>query len=203
ADEAALEDRGHLEHRIAAATAFGSFIPRLSASGEDEAELVDLVAGTAGEPLGVRFLASEYVTGSLHQGRIDTLGLDEDGVPVIIEFKRRRDAGVITQAASYLVWLLAHRHEFEALVRRRLGADAAEAVDWRRPRVICVAGEFSRRDRAAVSLYPRDYRVDPVRYRVFGSDLLTLQLVGTVPGFFSAGVSPVSAGPEAEATSCR
>ncbi|MFD8786477.1 hypothetical protein [Kitasatospora sp. NPDC059599] len=107
-----------------------------------ERELHRRVEGALEPMLGVRFLASEYSTGPWHQGRIDTLGLGEDGVPVVIE--RGRDAGVIAQAGSYLVWLLAHRHEFEALVRRRLGADVAEAVDWRRPRVICVAGEFSR-----------------------------------------------------------
>ncbi len=125
-----------------------------------ERELQRRVEGALEPMLGVRFLASEYSTGPWHQGRIDTLGLDEDGVPVVIEFKRGRGAGVIAQAGSYLVWLLAYRHEFEALVRRQLDADAAEAVDWRRPRVICVAGEFSRHDRAAASLYQRDYRVD-------------------------------------------
>lgn len=35
--------------------------------------------------LGVRFLASEYGTGNKHRGRIDSLGLDENGCPVIIE----------------------------------------------------------------------------------------------------------------------
>src|SRR5262245_55690499 len=35
--------------------------------------------------LGVRFLASEYSTGKVHGGRIDTLGIDENGSPVIIE----------------------------------------------------------------------------------------------------------------------
>ncbi|MER7702419.1 DUF5655 domain-containing protein [Kitasatospora sp. NPDC097605] len=142
--------------------------------------------------LGVRLLASEYPTGPWHQGRIDTLGLDENDTPVVIEFKRGRDAGVITQATSYLVWLTAHRHEFEALVCRQLGSEAAEAVDWRRPRVICVAGEFSRHDRAAASLHQRDRRVDLVRYRLFGPDLLTLQLVETVPGFAGSAQSAPS-----------
>ena len=34
---------------------------------------------------GVRFLATEYSTGKTHGGRIDTLGIDENGCPVIIE----------------------------------------------------------------------------------------------------------------------
>ncbi|CAM5580383.1 hypothetical protein STENM36S_08546 [Streptomyces tendae] len=33
------------------------------------------------EPLGVRFLASEYGTGPVHGGRIDSLGLDENVSP--------------------------------------------------------------------------------------------------------------------------
>src|SRR6478735_8770835 len=47
--------------------------------------------------LGIRFLASEYSTGPVHGGRIDTLGLDENGSPVIVEYKRGTDAGVINQ----------------------------------------------------------------------------------------------------------
>lgn len=39
------------------------------------------------EPLlGIRFLATEHSTGPVHAGRIDTLGLDEDDCPVILEF---------------------------------------------------------------------------------------------------------------------
>lgn len=37
--------------------------------------------------LGIRVVATEFSTGEKHGGRIDTLGLDEAGNPVIIEFK--------------------------------------------------------------------------------------------------------------------
>lgn len=36
---------------------------------------------------GIRFLASEYSTGNKHRGRIDSLGIDENNCPVIIEYK--------------------------------------------------------------------------------------------------------------------
>jgi len=42
--------------------------------------------------LGIRFLASEYVT--THGGRMDTLGIDENGYPVIIEYSSVRYDGV-------------------------------------------------------------------------------------------------------------
>jgi RecB family endonuclease NucS len=40
--------------------------------------------------LGVRFLASEYVIDCADGGRIDSLGLDENGAPVVVEFTDRR-----------------------------------------------------------------------------------------------------------------
>ena len=57
--------------------------------------------------LGVRFLASEFTT--THGGRIDTLGLDENGCPVILEYKRSMNENVINQGLFYLDWLMDHR----------------------------------------------------------------------------------------------
>lgn len=58
------------------------------------------------EPLlGIRFLATEHSTGPVHGGRIDTLGLDEDDCPVILEFKRAVNENVINQGLYYLDWL--------------------------------------------------------------------------------------------------
>lgn len=61
--------------------------PRLA---EVEADVQRLVEANMEALLGVRFLASEYGTGPVHGGRIDSLGLDENGSPVIVEFTDRR-----------------------------------------------------------------------------------------------------------------
>lgn len=58
---------------------------------------------------GVRFLASEYTTGKVHRGRIDSLGLDENGSPVIFEYKRTTNENVINQGLFYLDWLMDHK----------------------------------------------------------------------------------------------
>ncbi len=71
--------------------------------------------------LGVRFLGSEYLTGKAHGGRVDTLGIDENGCPVIIEYKRATNKNVINQGLFYLDWLMDHRGEFELLVLKKLG----------------------------------------------------------------------------------
>ncbi len=61
--------------------------------------------------LGVRMLASEHFTGKAHGGRIDTLRIDENNSPVIIEYKRSLNENVINQGLFYLDWLLDHRAE--------------------------------------------------------------------------------------------
>ena len=50
---------------------------------------------------GIDFLASEHSTGQRHKRRIDTLGIDADGCPVVIEYKRHRDQNIINQGLDY------------------------------------------------------------------------------------------------------
>lgn len=123
--------------------------------------------------LGVRFLASEFNT--THGGRIDTLGLDENGCPVILEYKRSINENVINQGLFYLDWLMDHRKDFQWLVLEKLGKKEAEAVDWSAPRLICIAGDFNRYDDHAVKQIQRN--IELIRYRRFGDDLLMLDLV--------------------------
>ncbi|MEU6608354.1 DUF5655 domain-containing protein [Streptomyces shenzhenensis] len=147
---------------------------------EVEADVQGLVEAHMEALLGVRFLVSEYGTGPVHGGRIDSLGLDENGSPVIVEYKRGVDAGVINQGLYYLSWLMDHRAEFEHLVRDRLGASASSQVLWSGPRLICIAGDFTCYDVHAVREHRRS--IDLVRYRFFGSDLFGLEAVASVSG---------------------
>lgn len=123
---------------------------------------------------GVRFLASEHSTGKKHGGRIDSLGLDENGSPVIFEYKRSVNENVINQGLFYLDWLLGHRAEFELLVMKKLGAAAAEQIDWTAPRLMCVASDFTRYDEHAIAQINRS--IELVRYRDYAGEFLTLDL---------------------------
>lgn len=123
--------------------------------------------------LGVRFLASELPTSN--GGRMDSLGIDENGSPVIIEYKRASNENVINQGLFYLDWLMDHRRDFEWLVMERYGKDQATAVDWSAPRLICIAGDFTKFDAHAVNQMNRT--IELVRYRRFGEDLLLLELL--------------------------
>ncbi|HST72472.1 MAG TPA: DUF5655 domain-containing protein [Kocuria rosea] len=124
---------------------------------------------------GVRFLQSEYRTGDRHGGRIDSLGADETCSPVSFEYKRTRSENVIDQDLFYLDWLMDHQAEFELLVMRSDHAELADLIDWSRPRLICVATDYTRYDQHAVQQIARS--IGLVRYRDFGGELLALELV--------------------------
>ena len=130
--------------------------------------------------LGVRFVATEHATGKAHGGRIDTLGLDENNCPVIIEYKRAVNENVINQGLFYLNWLMDHKAEFKLLVLETYGKEAADAIDWNAPRLLCFAGDFTKYDEHAVQQIPRD--IDLIRYRRYGDDLLLLELVSATSG---------------------
>ncbi|MFG6563583.1 DUF5655 domain-containing protein [Sulfitobacter sp. 1A13421] len=125
--------------------------------------------------LGVRFLASEFSTGRDHGGRMDTLGIDENSCPVIIEYKRSSNMNVINQGLFYLDWLVTHRGDFEMLVLKKFGEKAAQSVEWSSPRLICIAGDFSRYDEHAIKQMNRN--IELIRYMKFDEDLLLLEQV--------------------------
>src|SRR5680860_876053 len=106
--------------------------------------------------IGVRFLASEYGTGKTHKGRIDSLGLDENGCPVIVEYKRHSNENVINQGLFYLDWLLDHQAEFKWLVMEKIGKAEAENIEWSGTRLICIASDFNKYDEHAVQQINRN-----------------------------------------------
>jgi len=145
--------------------------------------------------LGVRFLASEYSTGIKHKGRIDTLGIDENGCPVIIEYKRATNENVINQGLFYLDWLMDHQAEFKLSVLERYGKEAADGIEWSSPRLLCIAGDFTRYDEHAVQQINRN--IELIRYRHYPEGYLILEMVNAVTAMNggSGGVPPVGPGP--------
>lgn len=87
---------------------------------------------------------------------------------------------MINQGLYYMAWLTAHKDAFRNLVRDRLGAPAASQILWSAPRLICIAGDFTRYDAHAVREHRRS--IDLVRYRFFGNDHIGLETVASVTG---------------------
>jgi predicted transport protein len=138
--------------------------------------------------LGVRFLGTEYFTGKTHGGRIDTLGIDENGSPVIIEYKRAVNENVINQGLFYLDWLMDHKGEFELLVFKKLGKEAADAIDWSATRLLCIASDFTKYDEYAVQQINRN--IELIRYRKYGDELVLFELVNAITAQASTTAQP-------------
>jgi predicted transport protein len=143
-----------------------------------EKPLQNLIEANLEQLLGIRFLSSEYSTGKTHAGRIDTLGIDENNCPVIIEYKRASSENIINQGLFYLDWLMDHQAELKLLVLEKYGKQASEDIDWSAPRLVCVASDFTRYDSHAVQQINRN--IELIRYRKFGDDLLLFELVNAV-----------------------
>lgn len=139
-----------------------------------EKPLQNLIEANLEALLSIRFLATEYSTGKTHGGRIDTLGLDENNCPVILEYKRSVGENVINQGLFYLDWLMDHQAEFTLLVMEKFGKTAAKEIDWSAPRLVCIAADFTKYDGHAVQQINRN--IELIRYRRFGDELLLFEL---------------------------
>lgn len=140
-----------------------------------ERELQILIERNMQTFFGVTFLKSEYTTSN--GGRIDSLGVDENNCPVIFEYKRTSTENVINQGLFYLDWLLDHKADFELLVMRELGKEYSDLLDWSMPRLICVAGDFTKYDEYAVKQINRN--IDLIRYKKFGTELVMFELINS------------------------
>lgn len=135
-----------------------------------ERELQNLIEQNMEIFFGIRFLKSEY---QITNGRMDSIGIDENNSPVIFEYKRSQNENVINQGLFYLDWLLDHKADFKLLVIDKMGMEAAEKIDWSVPCVICIAHDFTKYDIHAVNQMQRNIKL--VSYRKYDKDLILLE----------------------------
>lgn len=138
-----------------------------------EKELQTVIEKNMETFFGVTFLASEYCT--TDGGRMDSIGIDENHCPVIFEYKRSMKENVINQGLFYLNWLLDHKDSFNVLVIKKLGLKAIDSIDWSMPRVVCIAGDFTKYDESAIKQMNRN--ISLIRYRKFGDELLMFEQI--------------------------
>jgi len=139
---------------------------------DKERYLQKLVEENLFEILDIDLLASEYKT--TNGGRIDTLAIDANGAPVIIEYKRNKNDNVIVQALFYLNWLKSQKVEFfQMLVIKKLGNEKADKIDWRNPRVICIAESYNPYDIFALNEIA--VKLELYKYQYYENDTFTLE----------------------------
>jgi predicted transport protein len=132
---------------------------------KDELELHKLIDKNLTEIFNIRFIKDEYVTDK--HGRIETLGIDENNRPVVIEYKKSMEDGQLVQANRYITWVKQNPDSFELLIRKSI-MNFEGSIDFANPRIICFAQEFSINDKClALSLGAELWK-----YRYYNTDML-------------------------------
>lgn len=120
---------------------------------------------------GIRFLSSEFQT--THGGRIDTLGVDENDAPVIIEYKESEKDNVINQGLFYLDWLVDHKGDFELLLHNKLSKNIK--VHWDEVRLLLIAQSFNEYDKYAVNRISGN--IELWKYAIYEDSVLSIERI--------------------------
>jgi predicted transport protein len=144
-----------------------------------EKNLQTLIEANLQVAFGCRFVASEFSTGAVHAGRIDTLALSENNNPVIIEYKKTASSELLTQSMFYLAWLHDHRGDFERAAHKTLGP---VDVDWSDIRVICLAPNYKKYDLFAAQVMASNLELWTYRFYKNGTLFLEEVLQRALPG---------------------
>jgi len=138
-----------------------------------EKELQNLVERNLETFFNCRFIASEFSTGNIHSGRIDTLAISEDNNPVIIEYKKVASSDLINQSLFYLHWITDHKGDFQVAVNNGLKGNVE--VDWSDIRVICIAPEFKKYDLHAVQVMGAN--IELWQYKIYENGIISIEVV--------------------------
>jgi hypothetical protein len=113
----------------------------------------------------------------------DTLALNRaTNAPVIVEYKREKDAGVVEQVDLYYVKLKNNKSDVMILLQKQDVIDDLGQIDFDNPEIIIVAKEFSPEQREILTLKNGYLRL--FRYQLYEDKLISLEEVEPI-GLFS------------------
>lgn len=138
-----------------------------------EKDLQKLVEQNLTTIFNCKLIASEFSTGSVHSGRIDTLALSEDNNPVIIEYKKVASSELINQSLYYLHWIKDHKGDFQIAANKAFNKNVE--VDWSDIRVICLAPEYRKYDLHAVQVMGAN--IELWQYKIYENGILSIDEV--------------------------
>ncbi|HZK35252.1 MAG TPA: DUF5655 domain-containing protein [Bacillota bacterium] len=158
-------------------------------SNEDK-NLQDFIEHNSEEILGVYYIASDFPANDRYGDAIDTLGLDENGSPTIILYKKSENDNIINQAVYYLDWLGMNRQSFEEATRHALGNDML--ISWNSPKAILIADKYNKFDKYAISRLS-DY-INLYKYYWYEDDMLYLENIYPTAKAASSGLKLIEGG---------
>ena len=136
-----------------------------------EKELQKLIEENLETIFNCHFISTEFSTGNIHSGRIDTLAISEDNNPVIIEYKKVASSDLINQSLYYLHWIKDHKGDFQIAANKTLNKQVE--VDWSDIRVICLAPEYKKYDLHAVQVMGAN--IELWQYKIYENGILNIE----------------------------
>ncbi|MFO7867910.1 MAG: DUF5655 domain-containing protein [Bacteroidales bacterium] len=136
-----------------------------------EKELQKLIEENLETIFNCHFISTEFSTGNIHSGRIDTLAISEDNNPVIIEYKKVASSDLINQSLYYLHWIKDHKGDFQVAANNALHKQVE--VDWSDIRVICLAPEYKKYDLHAVQVMGAN--IELWQYKIYENGILHIE----------------------------
>lgn len=106
----------------------------------------------------------------------DTLALNKaTNAPVIVEYKRGRDRGVVEQVDLYYVKLQHNKSDVMVLFQKQDVVEDLADIDFDNPQIVIVAKEFTPEQRELLTLKRQYLRL--FRYQLYEDGMLTLEEV--------------------------
>lgn len=138
-----------------------------------EKDLQQLIENNLETIFNCRLIATEFSTGNIHSGRIDTLAISEENNPVIIEYKKVASSDLINQSLYYLHWIKDHKGDYQIAANRAFGKEVD--IDWSDIRVICLAPEYKKYDLHAVQVMGAN--IELWQYKTYENGILNIEEV--------------------------
>lgn len=110
-----------------------------------EKDIQKFVENNMEQIFNIKFIESEVSFNDINDGngRIDSIGIDENNRPVIIEYKLNDRHNAIVQAMYYTEWLKSNKEKIEKMISKKYGEKMSEMIEWK-PRIICIANKFDK-----------------------------------------------------------
>lgn len=147
-----------------------------------EKQLQTLIENNLDMIFEMTFIETEVPT--THGGQMDTLAIDRNNRPVIIEYKADKSSTVLLQGLFYMDWLVENEAEFEKLVKVKLRKEVT--INWKSGiRLILIAKSFMIWDKFAVNRIKEE--VELYEYTLYENNELKLDKT-TLPKDFKGAV---------------
>jgi len=144
--------------------------PTTFSGANKEKQLQILIENNLDTIFEMTFIDTEVPT--TYGGQMDTLAIDRNNRPVIIEYKADKSSTVLLQGLFYMDWVVENKAEFEKLVKQKLCKDVT--INWKSGiRLILIAKSFMIWDKFAVNRIKEE--VELYEYTLYENNKLKLE----------------------------